>query len=180
MTFCCFFASLRDLMTAAVQNLYRGLTNFGRPDSPRTMNSAEYSTLQGLNAISSQLGSMSIERINANSLSAVPKVVPEDIFESEYQLVQSDECPICFEDLINDQDKKQCKKCKHSFHDFCLQAWFKTGHLSCPLCRHCETVKPNCLPNQAATTLLLQHFPMTSWNQPPYTMSVLLRDLRSF
>ena len=175
-------------MTAAVQNLYRGFTNFGRSDRPRaSMNASEYSTLQGLNAISARLGSMSIERINAISLSgpaqiqAVPELVPDDIFESEYQLAKSDECPICFEDLTNNQDKKQCRKCKQSFHDHCLQAWFKTGHLSCPLCRHCETDRPICLHSEVpATMLLLPYFPMAAGNQPPYTMSAVLRDLRSF
>lgn len=176
-------------MTAAIQKLYRGFTNFGRPDRPcaSLMNASEYSTLQGLNAISARLGSMSSERINSISLSgpaeiqAVPEVVPEDIFESEYLLVKTDECPICFEDLTNNQDKKQCRKCKQSFHQDCLQSWFKTGHLSCPLCRNCETDRHICLPHQVpATMLLLPYFPIASATQPPYTMSAVLRDLRSF
>lgn len=159
---------MRDLMTAAVQNVYKDLANFGRPDRSRTSTriseASEYPILQGLNVVSAQLGSMSIGIVNT---------IPNQQFEPVSVLVENHECPICFDDLMT-ADSKRCRKCKQMFHESCIKTWLQTGKASCPLCRYC----PTNVFDEVPIMLRMPYFPMPSATQPPLPYDVL-RRLRS-
>ncbi|XP_023224947.1 uncharacterized protein LOC111625909 isoform X2 [Centruroides sculpturatus] len=43
-----------------------------------------------------------------------------------------DECPICFETILNQEE--ECTPCEHKFHVKCLQSWLKK-ETTCPVCR---------------------------------------------
>jgi Ring finger domain len=42
-------------------------------------------------------------------------------------------CPICHEDVIDENENKKLK-CGHEFHDKCILEWCKKN-LTCPMCR---------------------------------------------
>src|SRR6056300_1331717 len=44
----------------------------------------------------------------------------------------SEECAICYTNMLHSQPRQ---KCGHRFHDRCIVRWFQTGHHTCPLCR---------------------------------------------
>lgn len=46
---------------------------------------------------------------------------------------KNDECPICFESLLNDR-VLQCPQCKHCFHSHCVSP-ICNGNRHCPMCR---------------------------------------------
>lgn len=172
---------MRDLITAAVHNVYKDLTrSLARPDRHRPIASttvyahSEYPNLHSLNVISAQLSSMSIGIIN--TIPNSPKAAPDSTFEPVSVLVQNRECPICFEDLMN-ADRKQCRKCKQIFHESCIKTWLQTGKASCPLCRYCQDTTLN----EAPIILRMPYFPMPSSSQPPvpYIPHDVLRHLRS-
>ena len=41
-------------------------------------------------------------------------------------------CPICWDDLINNQYKTEC--CRRSFHNDCINNWKNNGNF-CPICK---------------------------------------------
>jgi hypothetical protein len=43
-------------------------------------------------------------------------------------------CSICFEDLRENQIKKTLSRCKHMFHNRCINKWLRTN-MTCPICR---------------------------------------------
>ena len=48
-------------------------------------------------------------------------------------------CPICYDDLIEIENKKlnsQCHICKKIFHKKCLNTWISIGNNTCPFCRN--------------------------------------------
>ena len=62
-----------------------------------------------------------------------PMKLPDNILENS---TIDDKCAIC-------QDSLECKKemyrklpkCNHSFHCHCIDNWFFSGHMLCPICR---------------------------------------------
>jgi hypothetical protein len=50
--------------------------------------------------------------------------------------------PICLVIFV-DEDEVHVLRCEHVFHANCIEAWFKGGHLACPLCRKACSVTPN-------------------------------------
>lgn len=49
-----------------------------------------------------------------------------------------DECTICQEQILNDQNITTLGGCSHHFHSICIQTWATIGN-TCPLCRHVFT-----------------------------------------
>lgn len=49
---------------------------------------------------------------------------------------ESDICVICQEDLTSGP-VFEIPECKHSFHQGCINAWFRQGNTKCPLCNSC-------------------------------------------
>lgn len=48
---------------------------------------------------------------------------------------QDDICTICQDDIENDQNVRRLTYCNHSFHQDCIDVWFR-GNVHCPTCRH--------------------------------------------
>jgi hypothetical protein len=48
---------------------------------------------------------------------------------------QDDICTICQDDIENDQNVRRLTHCNHSFHQDCIDVWFR-GNVHCPTCRH--------------------------------------------
>lgn len=46
-----------------------------------------------------------------------------------------EDCPICLEPITNLQETLTHDTCKHSWHDQCLNRWFREGKPHCPLDR---------------------------------------------
>ncbi len=53
--------------------------------------------------------------------------------KSEKELTEDDECPICFDVLLN-TDIKSCPTCHNHIHTQCIKKWLTTK-ISCVLCR---------------------------------------------
>ncbi|KAK9735418.1 hypothetical protein RND81_04G204800 [Saponaria officinalis] len=47
---------------------------------------------------------------------------------------ETDDCAICYQHLLGQDDSIVKLQCSHMFHQRCISDWFKL-HLSCPLCR---------------------------------------------
>jgi hypothetical protein len=51
---------------------------------------------------------------------------------------KTDNCTICMSDFCKSERYKVLEKCKHEFHDMCLDEWLKVEK-KCPICK--ESVK---------------------------------------
>jgi len=62
-----------------------------------------------------------------------PMKLPKNVLNTQ-EIV--DKCAIC-QDPMN-YKKEMCRilpKCKHGFHCHCIDTWFFSGHIICPICR---------------------------------------------
>jgi hypothetical protein len=61
----------------------------------------------------------------------------EDIFisDSEDEVILEDECPICTESLVEEDETLSLDGCGHKFHAECIKPWLQKQS-SCPTCRH--------------------------------------------
>ena len=56
--------------------------------------------------------------------------------------IKNKECPICYENIVDNLDDYFKTKCNHLFHKSCLSKWFTTQeknnnfNFSCPFCRN--------------------------------------------
>lgn len=51
-----------------------------------------------------------------------------------------DLCVICYDKLESpDKQKYTLPECQHSFHQSCINAWFRQGNQKCPLCNDIGT-----------------------------------------
>jgi hypothetical protein len=46
-----------------------------------------------------------------------------------------DNCAICQDPLLINQDARTINHCNHMFHKQCIDTWFQR-HIHCPCCRH--------------------------------------------
>ena len=51
------------------------------------------------------------------------------------QLAWTDNCAICLNDWKPQQKVRVLKKCKHKFHQECIDSWLFSDKLTCPYCR---------------------------------------------
>ncbi|EDP50846.1 RING finger protein [Aspergillus fumigatus A1163] len=54
--------------------------------------------------------------------------------EVPYVQYNSITCSICLDPVLN-HHPVHTLRCRHVFHDLCLERWFLRGHNSCPLCQ---------------------------------------------
>lgn len=82
--------------------------------------------------------SSSIESSSDESLSndCVNECINKSLSNKSLSNKYSNECSICFDDLDNDNPKKELH-CGHVFHKSCIDPWL-TINFTCPYCRKCE------------------------------------------
>ena len=59
------------------------------------------------------------------------EVVPFDQNAEE----NADKCVICYEN-IDSKPSYQLPECNHTFHQSCINSWFRQGNAKCPLCNN--------------------------------------------
>ena len=65
------------------------------------------------------------------------------MFEKDKNLFQlnnnernlGDECPICYEKLLDDCILSKCPECNNAIHTECVQKWLKYNSKTCVFCR---------------------------------------------
>lgn len=55
---------------------------------------------------------------------------------NENTIKDSDKCSICLEEYKLKEGYRTLECCTSTFHKKCIDKWFKTHRLNCPLCRH--------------------------------------------
>jgi len=79
------------------------------------------------------------QQLNVESLSAITAVSERlptrEITEDQAQSGQSGKCMICMSAYAAG-DVVKTLPCIHFYHEKCVDAWFGTGHSTCPECRH--------------------------------------------
>lgn len=69
-----------------------------------------------------------INRLKNRINEAKEKIVKPGVIGSD--------CPICFEEMKEDEELTQCvTTCKNYFHKGCIELWHSSGHSNCALCR---------------------------------------------
>jgi hypothetical protein len=71
------------------------------------------------------------------------KNILEKMFEKDKNLFQlnnnernlGDECPICYEKLLDDCVLSKCPECNNAIHTECVQKWLKYNSKTCVFCR---------------------------------------------
>ena len=67
-------------------------------------------------------------------------IILSELEEFNFQCIEGDECPICF-DIISKNDLLwNCKQCRKVFHKLCIERWLSLSMISCtrstcPMCR---------------------------------------------
>lgn len=74
---------------------------------------------------------MLLERFQKMTVTAV--TVKEQALDAR-PISETDECPICYDVLLNETRLDHCRACRNSFHDECMKKWmqYKT---TCAYCR---------------------------------------------
>lgn len=63
-------------------------------------------------------------------------VAPTVSYSSEMKLVGAvAECAICLSEFVEGDAVQVLGRCKHGFHEQCIQLWLSSSHHSCPTCR---------------------------------------------
>ena len=55
---------------------------------------------------------------------------------------RNDECPVCCEDLTNDEKQLQCPECRNALHEDCMRRWVRGGSQRRERCVFCRTQWP--------------------------------------
>lgn len=55
---------------------------------------------------------------------------------NEHTIKDNDKCSICLEEYKLKEGYRTLECCTSTFHKKCIDKWFKTHRLNCPLCRH--------------------------------------------
>jgi hypothetical protein len=59
----------------------------------------------------------------------------EKTFEPTKELQTDDQCPICFVQFEDEEEKVGCPECKNTLHKDCMEQWLKSGNQTCVFCR---------------------------------------------
>jgi len=59
----------------------------------------------------------------------------EKPFEPTKELQTEDQCPICFVQFEEEEEKVGCPQCKNTLHKECMEQWLRSGNQTCVYCR---------------------------------------------
>lgn len=104
---------------------------------------------------------------NTSGQTYIEMQVEEQQVGKEKEELCEESCSICLENI--EKRKKKTLKCKHTFHNTCVNEWLKVS-TTCPVCRNQEDERPTVLimPRIMPTVLIDQ-------DQLPCTCDVCLR-----
>ncbi|KAF7683219.1 RING-H2 finger protein ATL73 [Astathelohania contejeani] len=60
--------------------------------------------------------------------------LPLRSYQPRFMEFQASKCPICLTDFVVDE-LVRCLPCNHYFHRDCVDTWFESNNMYCPLCR---------------------------------------------